>query len=207
MRRKTELALKAGINMNNNKLWIIGLILVVGGCSTRVTHIDVAKPVTPVVTQQEKYELSSLQLFSVEMTKKMLLSPVIKAITQKQKPIIIVEAIKNRTPDRIDTQEMTDIINAGLLASGSFRFVDEKRINELRKQLDFEANDALVNPGTAIQFGKMAGAQYILYGNINDVFDDNINPPQRIYKVTLRLMELDSGIIEWSEQFETVPFE
>lgn len=89
-----------------------------------------------------------------------------------------------------------------MLNSGKFRFVDMTRIEAVRKQLDFQNNDALVDKSSSIQFGKMVGAQYMLYGNLSSIVKDTGSDKDVYYKMTMRLMDLRSGLIEWADETE-----
>lgn len=99
----------------------------------------------------------------------MMMSGSVAAITRDQRPIVFVERIKNKTSEHIDTESITDTISTKMLNSGKFRFVDMDRVESVREQLNFQNTDELVNQSTAIQFGKMVGAQYMLYGNLSSI--------------------------------------
>jgi len=99
-------------------------------------------------------------------------------------PVVFVERIKNKTSEHIDTESITDSISTQLLRSGKFRFVDMTRVEAIREQLKFQNEDALVNPTTAVAFGKQIGA------------------PDVYYKFTMRLMDMESGLVEWADETE-----
>ncbi|MCV5857359.1 hypothetical protein OFN53_42725, partial [Escherichia coli] len=76
--------------------------------------------------------------------------------------------------------------------SGKFRFVDMDRVESVREQLNFQNTDELVNQSTAIQFGKMVGAQYMLYGNLSSIVKNAGSDKDVYYKMTMRLMDLET---------------
>jgi hypothetical protein len=132
----------------------------------------------------------------------MLMSGSVGAITHNKRPVVFVERIKNKTTEHIDTESITDSISTKLLNSGKFRFVDMNRVESVRKQLNFQNNDELVNSSNAIQFGRMVGAQYMLYGNLSSIVKQAGSDKDVYYKMTMRLMDLQTGIIEWADETE-----
>lgn len=85
------------------------------------------------------------------------------------RPIAYVDTIKNKTSEHIDTESITDSISTKLLNSGKFRFVDMNKVETVRETLDFQNNDELVDQSSAVKFGQMLGAQYMLYGNLSSI--------------------------------------
>ncbi|MEZ8143511.1 penicillin-binding protein activator LpoB [Enterovibrio norvegicus FF-33] len=184
--------------MNKSVIALMGVALIMGGCSQKVSYGDAQEVETTTI----EFGSTDLQKIAVEMTDSMLTSGAVAAITRDSRPIVFVESIKNKTAEHIDTESITDSISTRMLKSGKFRFVDMTRVEAVRDQLDFQNNDALVNPGTAIQFGKMVGAQYMLYGNLSSINKSAGSDQDVYYKMTMRLMDLESGLIEWADETE-----
>ena len=136
------------------------------------------------------------------MTDSLLSSPVIGTMTQNKRPVVFVERIKNKTSEHIDTESITDSISTQLLRSGKFRFVDMTRVESVREQLNFQNEDALVNPATAVAFGKQIGAQYMLYGNLSSIVKSNADKSDVYYKFTMRLMDMQRGLVERADETE-----
>lgn len=145
---------------------------------------------------------TDLQKIAAEMVDSMMMSGSVSAITRDGRPIVFVERIKNKTSEHIDTESITDTISTKMLNSGKFRFVDMDRVEAVRDQLNFQNNDELVNQSTAIQFGKMVGAQYMLYGNLSSIVKNAGSDKDVYYKMTMRLMDLQTGLIEWADETE-----
>ncbi|WP_434360284.1 penicillin-binding protein activator LpoB [Parasalinivibrio latis] len=181
----------------NKGIWaLVGLALVLGGCTNQVRYGDAEGIETTTI----EFGSSDLQKIASDMTDSMLSSPAVASLTKGERPIVFVESIKNKTAEHIDTESITDTISTRLLNSGEFRFVDMGRVEAVRKQLDFQNNDQLVNPATAIQFGRMVGAQYMLYGNLASIVKRDGNDKDVYYKMTMRLMDLQTGLIEWADE-------
>ncbi|MDO6707328.1 MULTISPECIES: penicillin-binding protein activator LpoB [unclassified Photobacterium] len=184
--------------MNKRVIALMGVAALMGGCAKQVTYGDAQSIETTTV----EFGSSDLQKIAEDMTDSMLSSGSVGAITAGKRPIIFVESIKNKTSEHIDTESVTDSISTKLLNSGKFRFVDMTRVESVRKQLNFQNNDELVNQSTAIQFGKMVGAQYMLYGNLSSIVKQAGSDKDVYYKMTMRLMDLESGLIEWADETE-----
>lgn len=184
--------------MKKSVVALLGLAVLLGGCSNKVSYGDAQAVETTTVD----FGSTDLQKIAGEMTESMLSSGSVAQITQGNRPIVFVESIKNKTSEHIDTESVTDSISTKLLNSGKFRFVDMDRVEAVRSQLNFQNNDELVNQNTAIQFGKMVGAQYMLYGNLSSIVKNAGSDKDVYYKMTMRLMDLETGLIEWADETE-----
>lgn len=184
--------------MKKSVIALLGLAVILGGCSNKVSYGDAQA----VETVNVDFGSTDLQKIAAEMVDSMMMSGSVSAITRDGRPIVFVERIKNKTSEHIDTESITDTISTKMLNSGKFRFVDMDRVEEVRDQLNFQNNDELVNQSTAIQFGKMVGAQYMLYGNLSSIVKSAGSDKDVYYKMTMRLMDLQTGLIEWADETE-----
>ena len=175
-------------------------VALLAGCSSKqvVSYGDA----TAVETTDINFGSTDLQKVASEMTDSLISSPVIGSLTQNKRPVVFVERIKNKTSEHIDTESITDSISTKVLRSGKFRFVDMSRVDAVKKQLKFQQEGGLVDPTKAIQFGKQIGAEYMLYGNLSSIVKANADKKDVYYKFTMRLMDLESGIIEWADETE-----
>ncbi|EPC6134875.1 penicillin-binding protein activator LpoB [Vibrio cholerae] len=184
--------------MKKSVIALLGLAVILGGCSNKVSYGDAQA----VETVNVDFGSTDLQKIAAEMVDSMMMSGSVSAITRDGRPIVFVERIKNKTSEHIDTESITDTISTKMLNSGKFRFVDMDRVEAVRDQLNFQNNDELVNQSTAIQFGKMVGAQYMLYGNLSSIVKNAGSDKDAYYKMTMRLMDLQTGLIEWADETE-----
>jgi uncharacterized protein (TIGR02722 family) len=184
--------------MNKGVVALVGLAVILGGCSNKVSYGDAQATETTTID----FGSTDLQTIAGQMIDSMMMSGSVAAITRDKRPIVFVERIKNKTSEQIDTESITDTISTKMLNSGKFRFVDMDRVEAVREQLNFQNNDDLVNQSTAIQFGKMVGAQYMLYGNLSSIVKNNGSDKDVYYKMTMRLMDLETGLIEWADETE-----
>lgn len=187
---------------NTFKLTLTGLFaatsLLLSGCANKavVSYGDAQA----VETVDINFGSTDLQKIATEMTNSLLASPVVGTLTANNRPVVFVEKVRNKTSEHIDTESITDSISTQLLQSGKFRFVDMGRVEAVRKQLNFQNNDPLVNPSTAVAFGQQIGARYMLYGNLSSIVKSNQDTADVYYKFTMRLMDMQSGLIEWADE-------
>jgi uncharacterized protein (TIGR02722 family) len=175
-------------------------LIALGGCTNKsvVRYGDA----TAVETTNINFGSTDLQKIAGKMTDSLLLSPVVGTLTANTRPILFVESIKNKTSEHIDTESITDSISTKLLRSGKFRFVDMARVAAVREQLEFQQNSGMVDDSKAIAFGQQVGAQYMLYGNLASIVKSNKDKSDVYYKFTLRLLDLQSGLVEWADETE-----
>lgn len=175
-------------------------LALLSGCSSKqvVSYGDA----NAVETTDINFGSTDLQKVANEMTDSLISSPIIGSLTQNKRPVVFVERIKNKTSEHIDTESITDSISTKVLRSGKFRFVDMSRVESVKQQLQFQQEGGLVDPSKAIQFGKQIGAEYMLYGNLSSIVKATEDKKDVYYKFTMRLMDLQSGIIEWADETE-----
>jgi len=185
---------------NSAMALVLGLsaAMLVSGCSTRVSYGDA----TETETVDVGFGSTDLQKVAEQMTDSLLSYGPIVELTASERPVLFVERIKNKTSEHIDTESITDSISNRLLRSGKFRFVDMGRVEAVRQQLQYQQEGGLVDPATAIRFGRQVGAEYMLYGNLSSIVKSSGDLKDVYYKMTMRLMDLNSGLIEWSDETE-----
>ncbi len=137
--------------MNKGVVALLGLAVLLGGCSNRVSYGDAQATETTTID----FGSTDLQTIAGQMVDSMMMSGSVAAITRDSRPIVFVERIKNKTSEHIDTESITDTISTKMLNSGKFRFVDMDRVEAVREQLNFRSNDeAVCGQATGMQFGK-----------------------------------------------------
>ncbi|ACA85257.1 penicillin-binding protein activator LpoB [Shewanella woodyi] len=179
-------------------IFLLAAAIGLAGCQSKVQYGDA----TEVETVNENFGSTDLQAITSKMVDSMLTFPPVMVITANDRPIVFVDKIKNKTSEHIDTESVTDSISNKLLRSGKFRFIDMTKVDSVRKQLDYQNNAGMVDPSTAINFGRQIGAQYMLYGNLSSIVKQDGSTTDVYYKMTMRLMDLETGLIEWSDEKE-----
>jgi hypothetical protein len=177
---------------------VVVIMLLVAGCASQVKYGDAAA----VETTTTGFGSTDLQKMAEKMVDSLLTFPPIVEVTNKSRPVLFVDRIKNKTSEHIDTESITDTISTRLLRSGKFRFVDMTKVDDVYRQLDFQSDSGLVDPKTAVKVGKQIGAQYMLYGNLSSIVKRTEDKKDVYYKFTMKLMQLETGLLEWSDEKE-----
>ncbi len=189
--------------MNRYKIFglislLVALTLASGCASKKVEYGDASDVETTTVD----FGSTDLQMIASKMVDSLLTFPPIVEITKKSRPVVFVDRIKNKTTEHIDTESITDTISTKLLRSGKFRFVDMSKVETVRKQLKFQNESGMVDPSQAVSFGRQIGARYMLYGNMSSIVKRSKDVKDVYYKFTLKLMDLETGLIEWQDEKE-----
>lgn len=174
------------------------LVVVLSGCMAKVDYGDA----TARETVNTDFGSTDLQMIAAKMVDDMMVFPPIVQMTANRRPVVFVDRIKNKTTEHIDTESITDTIQSKLINSGKFRFVDMSVVERVKEQLDYQNESGLVDPATAVLMGKQIGAEFMLYGNMASIVKRESKTKDVYYKFTLKLMNLQTGIIEWSGEKE-----
>jgi uncharacterized protein (TIGR02722 family) len=191
-----------------NDVWkTIGSACAVGVLSFSLTGCLGGKQVSygdagAVETTTTGFGSTDLQKISEKMVDSLLTFPPIVEVTSKRRPVMFVDTIKNKTSEHIDTESVTDTISSRLLRSGKFRFVDMTKVAAVRKQMEFQQESGMVKEETSVKMGQQIGAEYMLYGNLSSIVKRSSDEKDVYYKFTMKLMNIESGILEWSDEKE-----
>lgn len=173
------------------------LALMVAACSS-VQYGDA----TAQETVNTDFGSTDLQLIANKMVDDMLVFPPVVQITKERRPVLFVDRIKNKTTEHIDLESVTDSIQTKLINSGKFRFVDMTAVEQIRKQFEYQQESGFVDEQTAARMGRQIGAEYMLYGNMASIVKKDGSTKDVYYKFTLKMMHIESGIIEWAAEKE-----
>lgn len=191
--------------LNYSTLLLCFGALSVSGCATNspivgggnVQYGD-AKAVELVTNE---FGSTDLQTIAESMTRSLLQS---RAISErKNRPLVTVADVKNKTSEYIDTISITDSIRTQLSKSGSVRFVVS--INEMQNQTDElnrQSQTGLYKKKSSSKIGKMEGADFRLEGSISSIVKKSSSIKDVYYKFTLNLIDVESGVLEWSDEKE-----
>jgi uncharacterized protein (TIGR02722 family) len=179
---------------------LIALLAVsfLAGCGPKVRYGDATATETVTVD----FGSSDLQQIAAKMVDDVLVFPPVVQITAQRRPVVFVDRIKNKTIEHIDTESITDTIQTKLINSGKFRFVDMTVVDRVRSQLEFQRDSGMVDDQQAMVMGRQVGAEYMLYGNLSSIVKRDNRTQDVYYKFTLKLLHLESGIIEWAGEKE-----
>lgn len=178
---------------------VILAALTLASCSSQKIQYGDA---TAVETTTLGFGSTDLQSIAATLVDDLITFPPIVQMTSSRRPVVFVDKIKNKTTEHIDTESITDTVQTKLLQSGKFRFVDMTAVKAVQEQLKFQMDSGMVDPSKAAAFGKQTGAEFMLYGNMSSIVKRNSDAQDVYYKFTLKLVNLESGIMEWAGEKE-----
>jgi len=187
----------------NAKVIIYLLLLTPGlfflsACANKVSYGDAGA----VETVNTDFGSTDLQQTSVALVDSLLTFEPLVKVFENRRPVLFIDTVQNKTSEHIDTESITDTISTKLINTGKFRFVDMTKVNAVKKQYDYQISSGLVSEETAVKVGRQIGAEYMLYGNISSIIKRDSKTKDAYYKVTLKLMDIESGIVEWQGEKE-----
>jgi uncharacterized protein (TIGR02722 family) len=184
----SRLSLAAGL------LSFCGAVLLTS-CSSETIVRD---PNTPEVFN-EKWGYTQLKETSEKMTHSMLVSPPIQ--TRSDRPVLVFYGFANRTNEHIDTEQLYDAISTVLTQSGKVRFVDIGQRGNIAEEVGYQQSGN-VSADTAHRLGEQLGAEYLLTGDVSSIVKNEENHRLVYYQVRMKLTDIKTSIIEWSETKE-----
>jgi len=144
---------------------------------------------------------TDIQMTAEKMTQSLLQHPLLQDIIRKR-GLLMASPVENKTSEYFDTKLITDTILTQLQKNG-VRYViagDEmqNQVDELRRQ----NQSGLYKKSSTAKVGGMQGAQHRLDGSVSSIVKRTSSVKDVYYKINLRLIEIESGIVEWSDEKE-----
>lgn len=150
-----------------------------------------------VETVDVNFGSTDLQMVAETMTKSLIQSPILR-----NRPMLVISEVKNKTGEYIDTRAITDSVRTQLLKSGTVRFANDKSNRDSTiDELEFQ-NSGLVNKSKAKKVGKMKAADYVLAGNVVSIVKRSGSIHDVYYKFSLILSDIEGGEIVWADEKE-----
>lgn len=178
-------------------LTLTSLLQACGG-PTAFTKGDYDDP-SRVELLDDKFNEADMQQMSDTVIKAMVACPYVA--NSPKPPVVIVERVKNKTEEHIDTESMTDKIRTSLIKSGKVRFINKEGRGAIQEEYNYGATGNVSGP-TAKKGGNQIGADYILDGalatNIQQVGDEKYI----YYKLTMNMTNLTTSTIDCTEERE-----
>ncbi len=171
------------------------ILFLTSGCAQKVQYGDA----TAVETLTVDFGSTDLQMITKKMTDALLASPLLDTT---DRPVIQVGRLRNKTDEHIDTKAITNKIRTALLQSGKIRFIAGEVRNEIIQELEYQAKSGYVDKTTCKRIGKQIGADYFLTGELTSIRKKAGRKMDLYFKITLNLVELETGLIRWAEEKE-----
>src|SRR5882724_12419853 len=166
------------------------------GCAQEKTTYGDARGIETVTNQ---FGSTDLQMIAETMARSMQQTSI---IASGNLPIVTVQEVKNKTSEYIDTRSITDSIRVELQKSGRVRFaVDAAAMDQQIEELKRQQSD-YYDAKKSAEIGKMVGAAYRIEGNITSIVKEAKNVKDVYYKFSLQLWNVQSGLLEWTDEKE-----
>lgn len=180
---------------------LLSCIAALTGCASPGSTVSYGDA-QAVETLTKDFGSTDLQIIASKMVDDMLAFPPIIQMTQERRPVMFVDRIKNKSQEHIDTESITDTIQNRLINSGKFRFVDMSSVGAVAEQMAYQQQSGMVDKRTAAPVGAQIGAEYMLNGNLSSIVKNAGGKSDVYYKFTLKLLNLKTGIVEWTGEKE-----
>jgi uncharacterized protein (TIGR02722 family) len=135
------------------------------------------------------------------MTQSLIQHPAIQDAIRKRK-VLMASPVANKTSEYFDTQLITDTILTQLQKNGVRYTIEgaamQNQVDELRRQ----NQSGLYNKSKSVKMGKMEGASMRLDGSVSSIVKRSSSAKDVYYKINLRLIDIETGIVEWSDEKE-----
>jgi uncharacterized protein (TIGR02722 family) len=175
-----------------------GLMVLSTGCVTRVQYGDPTSP-EPLSTD---FGSSDLQQIAAGMVDSLLADEEVRGILAAGKPVMLVDKVRNRTMQHIDTESLTDSIRTKLIQSHKVRFLDRTTDQAVMDEFNAQIESGLVDPAKAVPKGLQYGAEYILISSMSEITQRVGRKTDTYYKFTMSLKSMRSGLLVWAEEKE-----
>ena len=183
--------------MKNFCKWILPAMVValfVTGCATTVQYSDETSS-KPISTD---FGSSDLQQVAAKMVDSLLMDPVLDDISSGGLPLLVVDKVKNKTMQHIDTESITDSIRTKLIRSRKFSFQDRTTEAALQEELAYQQ----VAAHDAIASGQQDAPRYMLTANLSEIQQEQGRLKDVYYKFTMNLRDIRSGRLIWADEKE-----
>jgi len=176
-----------------------GLSVLISSCGpkafTKGSYDDPEK----VILLDDKWNENDMQLVSNRLVDSLVGSTIIQG--EKERPLVMITQVKNRTSEHIDVKMLTNKIRTAVIKSGKFRFSDRDTREELKDEYEYQSSK-YVDQATAAKIGRQIGVKYIINGDISSNVQQVGRDKVVYYKVTLNLIDVQTNVIEWADDTE-----
>lgn len=183
---------------------MIGFLRITMMAVLLATMFSCAKKTVTRVSPQQQIDLSGRwndvdsRLVAEEMTKDMLNRPWREAFFQRsgKKPVMIVGMITNKSHEHIEAETFIKDIERELINTATVRVVQNA---EFREKIREERADQqqFASQETQKRWGRELGADYMLFGNINSIVDQEGNRKVVFYQINLELADMETNELVW----------
>lgn len=181
----------------NRLIAVFGLLFLLAACSPGVTRVE-SDSVTDL---SGNWNDTDSRLVADEMIHDVLSRPWLSDFrrSHEKAPTVIVGTVRNLSHEHINTRTFIADMERALVNSGEVSFVasanDRKEIRSEVKDQDLNATEE-----SRKALGEEMGADFMMQGSINSIFDAVDGEQVRFYQVDLTLIELGTNRKVWLGQ-------
>lgn len=175
------------------------LALVLMGCAGRtVTRVDPEN--TPIDLSGNWNDVDS-QKMAGEMAEQITHAAWVQnhVLETGKKPALIVGTIRNKTVEHIPMKTLTSDIEAAFINSGQVLVVASPEEREQVRQERAEQQD-FASEESMKRWGRELGADYMLLGELNSIFDQYEGKEAKYYQADVYLVNLENNVKVWVGQ-------
>lgn len=187
----------------SGKFLILALAVLAQSACTKSFEGEYSDPSKTEIVD-DKWNETDARKTSEHMIAGMLDKPWLTAFVSshnKQRPLVIVDDVENRTDEHLDVKILTDFIQDELINSGKVRFINKEKRQKLLEEIKYQQSGQ-VSAQTAKKGGKQLGADYILSGNVTSQVHKMDGKKTITYYTTLTLTNIETFELEWSTKYE-----
>lgn len=176
-------------------LALVALMTLMTGCISTMEYGD-ATSMKPMSTS---FGSADLQQIAAKMVDSLLGDDMLMAdIGAGGPPLLIVDKVKNKTSQHIDTESVTDSIRTKLIRSRKFSFQDRTTEAALTEELAYQQTAAQ----DALAMGQQDAPHYMLTANLSEISQSAGRVRDVYYKFTMNMRDLKSGRLLWADEQE-----
>jgi len=169
--------------------------VMVFGCASGVQRVDTGED----IDLSGRWNDTDSRLVSEEMIKDSMDRPWLGDFKRKHNdkpPVVVVGSIRNRSHEHINVQTFVKDLERALLNSGEVEFVASSgERDEVRDERVDQAKYATEE--TAKALAEETGADFMLIGTINTIFDRAAGSEVKFYQVNLELIQIETNKKVW----------
>lgn len=185
--------------MNKKIVVTLAAALVLGCYGNRAYTRGTYEDPNVIEMLSDQFNENDLQLIAKKMVESLTQSPQFAQI--QGQPVIVVGKLKNSTSEHIDMNSLRDKIVVQLVKTGKFRFQDKDARTDVAEEYEYQGS-GYVDPSQAKGKGQQASADFIFTGDISSIVQEVGEDKSVYYKMTGKLTNLRSGIMEWTDEKE-----
>ncbi len=183
---------------NTTPQWIslIFALLILTSCSKTVTRIDP----TEQVDLSGRWNDTDSRLVAEEMSQDALTSNWLRNQElndiDADRPVVIVGMIANKSHEHIDSETFIKDVEREFIKSNRIRIVQNSVFREKLREERADQQE-FASPETQKKWGRELGADYMMFGNVNSIVDQEGRRKVIFYQVNLELTDIETNEIVW----------